>query len=78
METEKEIQKQLRGLPRRATTMIIAQRVSSISHADRIYILEDGSVTEEGTHDELMARKGYYYLTYLLQQGQWEGGAQVG
>jgi ATP-binding cassette subfamily B protein len=74
METEKEIQKQLRNLPRQATTIIIAQRVSSIRHADRIYILEDGRVSEEGTHEELMAGKGYYYQTYLLQQGQWDGG----
>jgi ATP-binding cassette subfamily B protein len=78
METEKEIQKQLRALPRRATTLIIAQRVSSIRHADRIYILEDGRVSEEGTHEELMANKGYYYQTYLLQQGEYAGGGIVG
>jgi ATP-binding cassette subfamily B protein len=73
METEKEIQKQLRALPRRATTIIIAQRVSSISHADRIYILENGRVSEAGTHGELMANKGYYYQTYMLQQGEHAG-----
>lgn len=78
METEKEIQAQLRALPHQATTLIIAQRVSSIQHADRIYILEDGRVAEEGTHEELMANKGYYYQTYRLQQGLWEGGEVVG
>ncbi|MCL2003165.1 MAG: ABC transporter ATP-binding protein/permease [Oscillospiraceae bacterium] len=78
METEKEIQKQLRAMPRQATTVIIAQRVSSIRHADRIYILEDGSVSEEGTHAELMANKGYYYQTHLLQQGERDGGESVG
>ncbi|MDR1669678.1 MAG: ABC transporter ATP-binding protein/permease [Oscillospiraceae bacterium] len=78
METEKLIQKRLRELPHKATTLIIAQRVSSIRHADRIYILEDGRITEEGTHDELMANRGYYYQTYLLQQGEAEGGADNG
>ncbi len=78
METEKLIQKRLRELPHKATTLIIAQRVSSIRRADRIYILEDGRIAEEGTHDELMANKGYYYQTYLLQQGEPTGGADIG
>jgi len=74
METETEIQKQLKNLQQKVTTVIIAQRVSSISHADKIFILENGSVSEEGTHDELIAKKGYYQKTWLLQQGEYFGG----
>ena len=69
METEKNIQAHLKARESSATTIIIAQRVSSISHADCIYILEDGQITEQGTHGELMKRKGYYYDTCVLQQG---------
>lgn len=78
METEKYIQSRLRGLPSKATTIIIAQRVSSISHADRIIILEDGKISESGTHDELMANKGYYFETCTLQQGLIESGVERG
>ncbi|MDR1692254.1 MAG: ABC transporter ATP-binding protein/permease [Oscillospiraceae bacterium] len=79
METEKLIQQRLRERSRKATTLIIAQRVSSIRHADRIYILENGRITEEGNHSELMANKGYYYQTCLLQQGgQPTGGERSG
>ena len=70
METEQYIQEQLRNLPTKATTIIIAQRVSSVMHADKIIILEDGKITEEGTHRELMQNpKGYYYKTCMLQHG---------
>ena len=70
METEKYIQEQLRALPRKATTIIIAQRVSSVMHADKIVILDKGRITEEGTHRELMQNpKGYYYKTCVLQHG---------
>jgi ATP-binding cassette subfamily B protein len=69
METEKSIQAHLKARQTGATTIIIAQRVSSISHADCIYIIEDGRVTEQGTHEELMKSKGYYYDTCVLQQG---------
>lgn len=70
METEQYIQGQLRELPTKATTIIIAQRVSSVMHADKIVILENGQITEEGTHRELMQNhKGYYYKTCMLQNG---------
>ena len=51
------------------TKLIIAQRTSSARYADRIVILEDGKIRECGTHDELMASKGYYYEIYSLQNG---------
>jgi len=78
METETEIQKQLKNLPYEITTIIIAQRVSSIHHADRIFIMEDGCVSEEGTHEELLEKKGYYHKTWLLQQGEYFGGVAHG
>ena len=69
METEEYIQEQLRAMPDHATTIIIAQRVSSVMHADKILILENGRISEMGTHAELMRKKGYYYNTCVLQHG---------
>ena len=69
METEEHIQEQLRRMPDHATTIIIAQRVSSVMHADKILILENGRISEQGTHAELMRKKGYYYNTCVLQHG---------
>lgn len=69
METETYIQKQLRKLPYQCTKIIIAQRISSVKDADEILILENGRITERGTHAELLANKGYYYETYCLQNG---------
>ena len=78
METEKFIQGQLASLPRKATTLIIAQRVSSIKHADRIYVIEGGRIVEQGTHRELMANRGYYFATCSIQQGDSEGVSALG
>ncbi len=76
METEHYIQGRLRARERKATTIIIAQRISSIKNADRIYIIENGRISEVGTHEELLKNKGYYYNIYNLQQGLTaEGGA---
>ena len=69
METEKYIQEQLANREGQHTTFIIAQRISSVKNADRIYIIEDGRIAESGTHGELLAKKGYYYDIYCLQQG---------
>lgn len=67
METEYEIQKSLDSLD--ATKIIITHRISAVRHADEILFLENGSVKERGTHEELLAQKGLYYKTYLAQYG---------
>lgn len=81
METEHEIQKTLKTLPD-TTKLIIAHRISAVRHADEIIVLENGSIAERGTHDELLARKGLYYTTYVSQYGEpaavREGGAYHG
>lgn len=69
METEEYIQSRLKARKRKATTIIIAQRISSVRDADCIYIVEDGRISEYGTHKELLEKKGYYYNIYCLQQG---------
>ena len=69
METEQLIQERLQNREHKSTTIIIAQRVSSVKHADYIYILDKGRIIEEGSHRELMLRKGYYYKTCVMQHG---------
>lgn len=67
LETEEHIQKSLRELDYPCTKIIIAQRVSTTSQADRILILDNGRLIEEGTHAELLAKRGYYYEVFMLQ-----------
>ncbi len=66
METEKKMQYNLRNLPFHCTTIIIAQRISSVKNADKIIVLEDGKV-DVGTHAELAARNRYYREVCELQ-----------
>lgn len=75
METEHEIQKTLNALPD-TTKLIIAHRISAVRHADNIIVLDGGSIAEHGTHEELMAQKGLYYMTYVSQYGE-EGGGNI-
>ncbi|MDP8222022.1 MAG: lipid A export permease/ATP-binding protein MsbA [Candidatus Lernaella stagnicola] len=66
-ESEREVQHALENLMRGRTTFVIAHRLSTIRRADRIVVLRDGQVVEDGDHDALMARNGEYARLYNLQ-----------
>ena len=66
-ETEHYIQQQLLHLPFSCTKIIIGQRISAVKDADQILVLENGRITERGTHEELLKNHGYYWQTYALQ-----------
>ena len=66
-ETEEEILRDLRRFMRGRTTLLISHRISSVRHADQIVYLRHGEVVEQGTHDELLARRGAYYELYRHQ-----------
>ncbi len=69
METETRIQEELDQITSDKTTFIIAHRVSSVKEADEILIMAHGKIVERGTHDSLLAKKGYYYDVYNKQLG---------
>lgn len=69
METERLIQENLLKIPQ-SSKVIIGHRISAVRHADEILILKDGKIAERGTHETLMALKGEYYKTYLVQYGE--------
>jgi ATP-binding cassette, subfamily B, multidrug efflux pump len=78
METELRIQRALRNLEHRATTFIIAHRISSVLHADEIIMLDHGRIVERGRHEELVTRGGLYAEFYAVQfagRGGGNGGA---
>ena len=66
-QTEERILSRLRGIMRGRTTILIAHRTSTVRDADQIVVLRDGRITERGTHDELLARRGYYADLYQKQ-----------
>jgi ATP-binding cassette subfamily B protein len=70
--TEEEISKTIRdvAVSRDTITILIAHRLSTVLHADRIYVLERGGIVEFGTHSELIARMGLYYAMWRQQVGE--------
>jgi len=77
-EAEMEVQEALDKLMRNRTTLVIAHRLSTIRNADRIMVMVDGRIVEEGTHESLLEKQGEYCKLYNLQfQGQEEAVARA-
>ena len=68
-ETERAIKRNLNELTRGKTALIIAHRLSTIRNADAIFVLNQGSITESGSHFELIEKQGDYYDLWSLQTG---------
>lgn len=77
--TEEEVSRTIRDVSLRgsAITILVAHRLSTVMHADRIYVLERGSVVESGTHEELIGRGGLYFAMWRQQVGE-SAAAQAG
>ncbi|MCX5898090.1 MAG: ABC transporter ATP-binding protein [Proteobacteria bacterium] len=65
--SEKELQRALENLMQGKTTIMIAHRLSTVRNADRIIVMSDGTIAEEGSHEELLQQKGIYYSMYTIQ-----------
>lgn len=66
-ESEARIQKAIEEVLSRRTSFIVAHRLSTIRNADRILVIHDGEIIEQGTHEELIMRRGHYYELYTSQ-----------
>ncbi|MFT5639547.1 MAG: subfamily B ATP-binding cassette protein MsbA, partial [Paracoccaceae bacterium] len=66
-QSEAAVQKALDALSDGRTTLVIAHRLATILHADKIVVMDKGRVVDEGTHAELLARGGLYASLYKLQ-----------
>jgi ATP-binding cassette subfamily B protein len=66
-ETERIIQESLDGIMRNKTTIVIAHRLSTLLHMDRILVFDKGSIVQEGTHEELVQQPGLYQTLWQSQ-----------
>jgi ABC-type multidrug transport system fused ATPase/permease subunit len=71
--TEEQVEEALRKLLKGRTSVVIAHRLSTAEHADRILVVDHGSIVEDGNHRELVAKGGYYSALYR----QWTAGRAV-
>lgn len=69
-ESEREVQKALENLMQNRTTFVIAHRLSTVRNADRIIVIQDGKIAEEGTHEQLLASNGAYTTLHNMQFDQ--------
>ncbi|OEF98125.1 ABC transporter ATP-binding protein [Desulfuribacillus alkaliarsenatis] len=67
LETEKHVQHSINELSRDRTTIIVAHRLATITHADTIIVMDGGQIVEKGTHEQLMEQKGSYYQLFIIQ-----------
>ena len=65
--TERQVQRAIRSLMKGKTSFVIAHRLSTVQNADKILVVDHGDVVEQGSHEELMAGKGFYYKLYASQ-----------
>ncbi|MGV9004809.1 ABC transporter ATP-binding protein [Flavobacterium sp.] len=76
--TEEEINQTIRTISdENRITVLIAHRLSTVMHADKIFVLEQGKIIEEGKHDDLVAEKGLYYAMWRQQIGERKPGALI-
>ena len=72
MKTDAALRKELNEKVQDASIVIVAQRVSTILHADQILVLDNGRLVERGTHEQLLAKKGYYSTVFHHQYGEFD------
>ena len=68
MESENEIMSVIRALARRKTVILISHRLANVTDSDNIYVMEKGSITERGNHEELLRKNGMYAKLWNAQQ----------
>ena len=65
--SEKVVQEALDNLMKNRTVIVIAHRLSTVQNADKIVVINDGRIVEEGSHEELLDKKGAYFVLYSSQ-----------